>query len=199
MSPGDLVEFDGSETASTLMVPRAGYAWNFGDGTTATGPSVVHTFAQRRDLHRDPHGDRPRRKRAEPRAVDHDPGRPPAGTHPALTARVQMLPQSLRAVLRSGLAVRLTVNMASRRLRDPDGAANDRAPRPPAHGSGCDGGDRSRHAGRSASRHEASSTCTFRRRPRAGSRRLRHLSLTLRLTLVGAGRIHQTVDAAGRY
>ncbi len=43
---GDEVQFDGSATASTLIVPNAGYAWNFGDGTTATGPSVVHSYTK---------------------------------------------------------------------------------------------------------------------------------------------------------
>ncbi len=42
---GDEVQFDGSATASTLIVPNAGYSWNFGDGTTATGPSVIHAYS----------------------------------------------------------------------------------------------------------------------------------------------------------
>ncbi len=43
---GKVVVFDGSETASTLIVPNADYAWNFGDGSTGTGPSVSHSFAK---------------------------------------------------------------------------------------------------------------------------------------------------------
>ena len=47
VNQGDEVQFDGSATASTLMVPNLGYSWNFGDGTPAvTGPSLVHTFAK---------------------------------------------------------------------------------------------------------------------------------------------------------
>jgi hypothetical protein len=42
---GDEVQFDGSATASTLVVPDGNYHWDFGDGTTGTGPSVVHTYA----------------------------------------------------------------------------------------------------------------------------------------------------------
>ncbi len=42
---GEVVGFDGSTTASTLIVPNAGYSWSFGDGSTGTGPSVVHSFA----------------------------------------------------------------------------------------------------------------------------------------------------------
>jgi hypothetical protein len=41
-----VVEFDGSVSPSMLVVPAAGYAWEFGDGTTGTGPSVEHTYAQ---------------------------------------------------------------------------------------------------------------------------------------------------------
>ena len=44
---GDVVQFDGSGTPSTLIVPNGGYVWNFGDGTAlAIGPSVVHSFAK---------------------------------------------------------------------------------------------------------------------------------------------------------
>jgi PKD domain len=43
---GKAVAFDGSVTPSTLVVPAAGYTWEFGDGTKGTGPSVEHTFAQ---------------------------------------------------------------------------------------------------------------------------------------------------------
>ncbi len=39
VNQGDEVQFDGSTTASTLIVPNSGYRWNFGDGTTATDPA----------------------------------------------------------------------------------------------------------------------------------------------------------------
>jgi hypothetical protein len=42
---GKVVEFDGSVSPSTLVVPAAGYAWEFGDGTTGVGPSVEHVYA----------------------------------------------------------------------------------------------------------------------------------------------------------
>ena len=44
VNPGDLVQFDGSTTISSLIVPRANYVWSFGDGTGAIGPSVEHTY-----------------------------------------------------------------------------------------------------------------------------------------------------------
>ena len=44
MDEGDVIELDGSSTASTLSSRRPTISWNFGDGTTATGPSVVHSY-----------------------------------------------------------------------------------------------------------------------------------------------------------
>jgi hypothetical protein len=46
INQGKVVEFDGSISPSTLVVPAAGYAWEFGDGTTAVGPSVEHVYAK---------------------------------------------------------------------------------------------------------------------------------------------------------
>ena len=47
IDPGDVVTFDGSVTDSTLMIPQAGYQWDFGDGTPPQyGASLVHTFAK---------------------------------------------------------------------------------------------------------------------------------------------------------
>lgn len=43
---GKVVQFDGSVSPSTLVVPAAGYAWEFGDGTTGVGPSVEHVYAK---------------------------------------------------------------------------------------------------------------------------------------------------------
>ena len=33
-------------TRSTLLIPQANYQWNFGDGTSRVGASVVHQFAK---------------------------------------------------------------------------------------------------------------------------------------------------------
>jgi hypothetical protein len=46
INQGKAVEFDGSVSPSTLVVPAAGYAWEFGDGTTAVGPGVEHVYAK---------------------------------------------------------------------------------------------------------------------------------------------------------
>ena len=67
----DVVAFDGSVTDSTLLVSKAGYVWNFGDGTVATGASVVHTFANAGVYTVDAHRDRPRRQRRLDHAAGH--------------------------------------------------------------------------------------------------------------------------------
>jgi PKD domain len=46
INANEVVEFDGSISPSTLIVPSAGYAWEFGDGTSAVGPSVEHVYAK---------------------------------------------------------------------------------------------------------------------------------------------------------
>jgi PKD domain len=45
VNQGDEIQFDGSTTVSSLIVPKGSYAWDFGDGATAVGPSVVHSYA----------------------------------------------------------------------------------------------------------------------------------------------------------
>ena len=41
---GDVVEFDGFRTPTTLLIPRANFQWDFGDGTTAVGPTAADSF-----------------------------------------------------------------------------------------------------------------------------------------------------------
>lgn len=46
VNQGDVVQLDGSTTASSLIVPNAEYQWNYGDGSPAgVGPSVEHRYA----------------------------------------------------------------------------------------------------------------------------------------------------------
>ena len=44
VSPGDIVALDGSTSYSTLNI--ASYAWDFGDGTTASGPTTTHVYTK---------------------------------------------------------------------------------------------------------------------------------------------------------
>jgi hypothetical protein len=206
VSPGDVIDFDGSKTVSTLVVPNAGYRWNFGDGTTAVGPSVVHTYATG--------GNYTVTLTVTDRGGNTDsltqtvsvlgPGGsvvpPPntTGSGPGLDAHIQLLPQGLRGVLRSGVSAAVTSNEPA------DGIATllisrsaaRRAHIPLGRGamvvvgrgtvSGIKDGTVNLHLRLS-------------RAMAAKLRRLRHLTLTVRLALVAVGGDRRVIDAAGRY
>ena len=123
---GEVVGFDGSTTASTLVVPNADYMWSFGDGTTATGPSIVHSFAKsgfyQVKLTVIDRGGNVRTLTQTVEVLGPD-GQPPSsgggghpggggggGGTPTLKVRLQLLPQSLRAVLQNGLVVQVSSN-----------------------------------------------------------------------------------------
>jgi hypothetical protein len=46
INAGDVVMFDGSVTNSNEVVPKMAYWWSFGDGSSAVGPSVEHSYAK---------------------------------------------------------------------------------------------------------------------------------------------------------
>jgi hypothetical protein len=202
---GDVVEFDGSKTVSSLIVPKAGYIWSFGDGETAIGPSVVHTYAAG--------GTYPVKLTVTDRGgnvaslsqtidVLGPTGKPvsPPTTHanPAWHARLQLIPQGRRAMLRLGVALWVSSNLPG------DGLATVSISRSAA-----------RHAHISAGRGAAvvighgtvsgikdgtvSMHLRLSRDMAAKLRRLGHLTLTVRLVLTAAGGDHLAIDAAGRY
>jgi PKD domain len=126
---GEVVGFDGSVTHSSLMVAStypwttgSGYSWDFGDGRTATGPSVVHSFARsgfyKVTLTVTDRGDNVRTLTRTVEVLGPD-GQPPSSTggngggSSSLLVSLQLLPQSLRAVLHQGLAVRVRSNQAA--------------------------------------------------------------------------------------
>src|SRR5262249_47714307 len=118
VNPGDLVGFDGSATASSMVVPKIGYVWSFGDGTTSVGPSVTHTYKSG--------GTYSVKLTATDRggnvsSVAHSitvlgpqtkPGSGNGHGHP-LKAQLLILPQGLRSALRNGVLVRVTSNKAA--------------------------------------------------------------------------------------
>jgi hypothetical protein len=124
---GEFVGFDGSVTPSTLMVGTTypwtsspGYAWSFGDGSTGTGPSVVHSFAKsgyyKVSLTATDRGGNVRHLTQTVEVLGAD-GQPPSsgggntgGGGTTLKVRLQLLPQSLKSVLQNGLGVRVTSN-----------------------------------------------------------------------------------------
>ena len=138
VNQGDEVQFDGSATASTLIVPSGGYVWNFGDGTAwLIGPSVVHTFAKAGTYTVTLDGHRPRRQPAElqPGRDRADHQRPAALRRPSTGGRrhrwhgrlggtassrwpctCSCCPQSLRSVLTWGLRLRVNSNQPANGL-----------------------------------------------------------------------------------
>jgi hypothetical protein len=205
VDPGDVVQFDGSATASTLLVPRASYAWSFGDGTTAVGPSVEHAYGK---------GgayavklivtDRGGNVASLGQTIDvlgaNGKVPPPPGnkSHGSLNVRLQLLPQGLRQVLSSGLEIRVSSNARA------DGfvtlAISRRAARQ-AHiraGRGA-----AVVIGRGTVSGIRSGTVNLRvRLSRAMATKLghlKHVALTVRMALASAGGARVAIDAAGRY
>jgi hypothetical protein len=211
VKPGDVVEFDGSTTISTLIVPKGDYAWSFGDGTSAVGASVVHTYAAG--------GTYPVKLTVTDRGGnvqtitqtitvaggggsggsggDGGSGKGKKGSS-SLHVHLQLMPQGLHAVLHSGLAIKVTSNQpadAIATLSIPRKAAK-RAHMKVRHGSAV-------VIGRGTISGIKDGTVSLRlhlsRSTTSKLKRLRHVSLTVRLALVGAGGARTAVDAAGRY
>jgi hypothetical protein len=207
VSPGDEVWFDGSISPSTLVAegsdypwgdPRNGYAWTFGDGTTAVGPSVQHTYTA------------PGTYTVTLTVIDRGGNKSsisqamqvvgPAGTPntPSLAANVQLIPQSLRAVLKHGIRVVVNSNQPA------DGFTMLSIPRAAARRIGLQGGPgRSAVIGRGTiSGIKSGNNLLHLRlsRTMAGKlRRLGHVTLTVRVYLLAPGGRHLAVDVAGRY
>jgi hypothetical protein len=212
VNEGDVVAFDGSSSASTLLIPNAGYQWNFGDGQTATGPSVEHSYAKGGVYTvtltvTDRGGDQS--SLSQNITVLGPSGQPPSnqpgqqggsagGTAAPLRVHIQLLPQGFRQVLRSGIAVRVTSNgkasgFASIKVsRAIAKYLHLRVGRAPAVAIAR--GFVSEIFDGSATLHLDLSRATV-----AKLKRLRHMTLTVTLQLVGSAGDRLTIDAAGRY
>lgn len=202
VNPGDLVQFDGSSTASTLIVPRAGYAWNFGDGTTAVGPSVSHVYATSGvytvTLKVTDRGGN-QAVLAQTVTAGNPLIAPPApAPKPKLKVRLQLLPQALPALLRRGLALQVASSETADgiiTLSIPAGAARR------AHLPAGRAGSVTIARGTVAGIHSGRVTLRVRvARPVAVRlARLRHLTISVRLSLTAAPTDRLAVDVAGRY
>jgi PKD domain len=214
---GDEVELDGSATESTLIVPAAGYSWNFGDGTTATGPSVVHTFSRAGTYNvtlttTDRGGNTATLTQtiqvlgsngqpAAPAPVSSGPGSGSgsgSGSGPALSVHLQLMPQSLKAIIRSGIAVRVTSNRAA------NGVASVSISRAAARRAHIKFGKAPAvRIGLGTVSSISSGTVTLRLHlsPSVAKKlaHLGHLDLTVRLALVASGNQQLAIDAAGKY
>jgi len=201
---GDVVQFDGSKTVSTLIVPRAGYRWNFGDGTTAVGPSVVHTYAKGGTYAVSLNvTDRGGNVSSLSQTIvvlgpDGKPVSPPVPPTPGLQARLQLMPQGLRAMLRSGLSIRVTSNKAA------NGIVTLSVPRKAARRAHIrTGRGKAVVIGRGTVSGIKAGTVTLHlrlsRTTATKLRRLGHVTVTIRLALVGATGERFAVDAAAGY
>ena len=204
--PGDIVQFDGSTTVTSLLVPKAAYRWDYGDGQTAIGPSVEHAYAAGGSYTvkltvTDRGGNTAGMSRTIAVLGQHGVIPPSTGTPPAtqgLLARLALLPQGLEGMLRSGVAIRVTSNQPASALAT---ISISRGAARRAH----------LHVGRAASVVIGRGTIagvadgTTYLRIRVGHAmaaklgHLRHLTLSVRMLLITAGRGHIAVDAAGNY
>jgi hypothetical protein len=225
VEPNDNVLFDGSVTQATLGIHNGDYAWNFGDGTGGSGPSVYHQYTSP--------GNYPVTLKVTDRGgntatitqtvvvlgANGQPvpgtggstpgpttGQPATGTPSGsgsgagsgLTAHLQLLPQSLKAVLKNGIAVRVSSNRAANGIATV-WIARSAAKR--AHLAARKGGAVRIGIGTVASITNGTVTLHL-HLSRSVAKKLAHLghvTLTIRLALVASGNQRYAVDAAGRY
>ena len=214
VNQGDVVDFDGTTTISTLIVPRAGYVWEFGDGKGDTGPTVAHSYAKggtyNVKLTVTDRGGNVATLSQTITVLDQN-GQPvgsggggggggggTGGHNPGFLVHLQLMPQSLRTVLRSGVAVRVSSNQAAAGIatvsvsRNTAKRAHIKVGRGPTVVIGVG----------TVSGIKAGAVTLHLRLPggvAAKLKRLGHVTLTVRITLFAAGRVHVAVDAAGRY
>jgi PKD repeat protein len=203
-----VVQFDGSITPSTLIVPKANYAWNFGDGTSAIGPSVEHTFGKGGNFTvkltvTDRGGNVA--SVSQTMTILGSNGQPIPVTPPpsnknisSLQARLLLLPQSLRTLLRTGLHLRVLSNEPA------DGFVTLSISRGAAKRAHIKTGRGSTVVvGRGTVSGITTGTVNLHVKLSRGMAKqlghLRHVNLTVRLALAAAGGAHVAVDAAGRY
>ncbi|MGZ4173453.1 MAG: PKD domain-containing protein, partial [Solirubrobacteraceae bacterium] len=206
VNSGDVVQFDGSTTVSSLIVPRANYVWTFGDGGGAVGPSVVHSYAKGGtytvkltviDRGANVAGLSQQITVLGPSGVPVTPP-PPTHTGSRLSVHIQLLPQSLRSMLRSGVAVRVSSNQGADGIatlsisRSAAKAAHIRTGRGPSVVIGR--GTLSGIKNGSVKLHLHLPRATV-----AKLQHLRHVTLTIRLAVVSAARARLAVVVAGRY
>jgi chitodextrinase len=211
---GDVVQFDGAESRSTLLVPRLNFSWSFGDGTSAVGPSAVHSYSHGgtytvtlKVIDRGGNG-----ATSTQQVVVLGPSGPivtpslapptsqtgKSTAKPALSVRVALAPQGLKGILRSGVSLNVTANQNANgilTLSIPRSAAK-RAHIRTGHSSSVVIGRGTVSGIHSGSNH------LHVHLPKATAvklKKLGHVTLTIRLSLVAQGGHRITVDAAGHY
>lgn len=213
VAAGDLVALDGSITASTLGVPDGAYVWDFGDGTKRTGPSLIHTFPYGDTYHvkltvTDNGGYTSSVTQALTVTGAPAPGPTPVptgsggsgsgGTHPALSVKLRLMPQSFGAMLRYGMTLRVTSNSKA------DGIVTITIPRAAARRAGIAAPSDPVTIGRGTVNGQIKAgTITmhlgFSSTVAAKLKRLGTVTLTVHMSLVGSGGQRVRLAVAGRY
>jgi hypothetical protein len=203
INAGDIVAFDGSVTNSTLLISQSDYQWSFGDGTVRTGASVVHQFPKGGSYtvtlsvtDRGGYTASVSQQIAVNGAGGQPPPPPPHKS--SFRARLALVPQSFKALLRSGISMRVTSNQVAAGLTQITISRKD-AKR--AHLK--TGRSSTVTIGRGTVSGIKNGTVKLRLRLSHDMRkklgRLRHLKLTVRLSLKGSTGDRATAVAAGSY
>ena len=201
VNPGDVVQFDGSITQSTLIVPKLRVLLELRRRDLRRRSKRRAHLRSRRYVHRHPRGEGSRRQQrdvSQTYVVSGAVGTGPTSSTRGLHARLSLMPQSLTSALRNGVAMAVTTSETA------DGIATVSISRAAAN--------------RAHIKHGAGSTVVIGRGTVAGLKagtiqlrlhlpsaiathlvHLHHLTLTVRLALVGAGGAHVAVDVAGQY
>jgi hypothetical protein len=219
VNEGDVVQLDGSTTVSSLIVPKANYQWSFGDGTTAVGPSVVHSYsaAGRYNVSLTV-TDRGGNKATQTETIvvlgplGQAPTTPPisvtptgsggggggSAAGPAFQVHLHLAPRSLKSVLRNGLALQVNSNRVANGILT---VSISRAEAKRAHIKVGRGSSVVIARGTTAGIHNGVSFLRLRLPAGVANKlkKLRHASFTIRLSLVAPGGARRAVDAAGRY
>ena len=213
ISLGDTIDLDGSDTGSSLDISNGKYSWNFGDGTTGTGPSVEHTYSTPGNYTvtltvTDRGGNTASLSETVavlgasglPGSTGGSGGRGGAngGSNGGLSVRIQLLPQGLRSVLRSGITVRVKANASA------DGIAEVFISRAMARRLHMHvGRGRVVIIGEGTVSQVKNGTVVLHlylsRNVASKLKKVKHATLNVRLALVAAGGDHLAVDAAGHY
>ncbi|MBV8430106.1 MAG: PKD domain-containing protein [Solirubrobacterales bacterium] len=212
INQGDTIDLDGSDTESTLAIPNANYSWNFGDGTTGTGPSVEHTYSTGGNYTvtltvTDRGGNQATLSNAiqvlsaTGLPVPVTPGggtTPPSLGSTGLMVRLQLLPQALRSVLNSGIALQV------RSTESANGFATISISRSAARRAHIKTGRKPYVViGTGTVSQVKDGTVTLHLRLSSSMvkklKHLKHVSLSVRLALVDSAGRHVAVDVAGSY
>jgi hypothetical protein len=206
VEPGDNVLFDGSVSASTLMIHNGDFTWNFGDGSSGSGPSVYHTYSKPGNypvtLHVKDRGGNQASITQTVVVLGSDglpvPSTPAPGGSSSLNVHLQLLPQSLKSVLRNGIGVRVSSNMAANGIatvwitRAAAKRAHIKVGKSPAVRIGIGTVSSITNGAVTLRLHLSRATA-------AKLARLGHVTMTVRLALVAAGNQQYASVAAGRY